>query len=379
MKILIITRGVPTKKYPLFGVFEFDQAKALADRGCTVVFAAVDIRSLRRWRKWGFSQYKKQGVQVFSLSIPGGRIGYKGRTLLISSGLNYLYKKINKKFGVPDIVHAHFPRNGYSALKLCRKENLPYVYTEHLSKINSDSIDKKLVSWVKKIYKEADAVIAVSSALKNSIEKRFNFRPVVVPNSVDAAFFTHIEKRKHDTFTFVSVGWLISSKAMDITIKAFIKAFAENSHVQLVIIGEGPQRKYLQQLIDVNYVQGKVFLKGQLEREKIAGIFSRSDCFVLASKSETFGVAYIEAMAAGLPVIATKCGGPEGFVNDQNGLLVPVDHQNSLSDAMQYMHEHINDFDGKRISKEIKNKFSPNSVAEQLLYLYQSIINEEQL
>ena len=53
MKILFVSRGYPTTKYALNGIFEFDQAKALAARGHEVIFAAVDLRSIRRWRRWG--------------------------------------------------------------------------------------------------------------------------------------------------------------------------------------------------------------------------------------------------------------------------------------------------------------------------------------
>lgn len=53
------------------------------------------------------------------------------------------------------------------------------------------------------------------------------------------------------------------------------------------------------------------------------GALPQADAFVLASRRETFGVVYIEAMAAGLPVIATACGGPEDFVREEDGFLIP--------------------------------------------------------
>ena len=67
---MLVTRGCPCEKYPRNGIFEFDQAKALAKAGCKVVYVAVDMRSIRRWRKCGINHFVKNGVSVYIIKIP---------------------------------------------------------------------------------------------------------------------------------------------------------------------------------------------------------------------------------------------------------------------------------------------------------------------
>ena len=96
---------------------------------------------------------------------------------------------------------------------------------------------------------------------------------------------------------------------------------------------------------------------------------------MLASRSETFGVAYIEAMAAGLPVIATRCGGPEDFVTEENGILIPVDDESALTGAMERMMFRREDYDSAAISADIRRKFAPETIAARLTELYEGVLS----
>ena len=115
---------------------------------------------------------------------------------------------------------------------------------------------------------------------------------------------------------------------------------------------------------------------GLCSREEIAKQLKQCDCFVLASQSETFGVAYIEALAMGVPVIATKCGGPEAFVNEKNGLMVNVNDVEELTEALIYMYNNINMYDRKSISIEIQNKFSSEVVANKIINIYKEYLKK---
>jgi len=95
---------------------------------------------------------------------------------------------------------------------------------------------------------------------------------------------------------------------------------------------------------------------------------------VLVSQSETFGVAYIEALSMGVPVIATKCGGPEVFVNDKNGLLIDVNNKKQLIEAMKYMYNNIDRYDRKAISRDIREKFSSAAVANKIEEVYKVLL-----
>lgn len=375
MYTLFITRGYPTEKYKTNGIFEYDQAKALVKQGCKVVYAAIDVRSIRRWRKWGIQREYKDGVHIYAINIPLGRVPKKILRTFSFLGLKLLYKKIVKEKGVPDILHAHFTGSAFSASKLKEITDIPLVITEHFSQINREEISEDLFKIAKMAYNKADALIAVSPALAKKIHINFGINPIYIPNIVDLYVFKYEDKEESEYFNFVSTGNLIETKRMDLTIEAFYRAFGNNPKVTLTIFGQGPERKKLEDLISKYNLNSQVKLMGLCSREEIAEQFKKTDCFVLASQSETFGVAYIEALAVGVPVIATKCGGPEAFVNDDNGLMVDVNNIEQLIEAMKYMYNNIGKYDRKSIARKTVEEFSPESVADRIIKQYDEVLN----
>ena len=368
MKVAIISRGTPNKQYPLYGIFEFDQAKALAKQGIEVAFVAVDFRSHAFKRKYGLMHYEKDGVQVFELSIPINV--YRKAIPLLQQLLLIPFRAMLKSFGKPDVIHAHFYSIAAIASILKRKYDIPYVVTEHSSKLNKPAeqisdLDKRIAM---KAYQSCDQLICVSEALRNNILQNFRHDSIVIPNMVDNTSFQYIDKVKSESpFVFVSVGNLIPIKAFDQLIEAFSQV---KENAKLYIIGDGPEQENLQNQINALQLDTEVELLGRLTRDEINKVFQKSHVFVLSSQSETFGVSYIEAMYTGLPVIATRCGGPESFVNGNNGLLVPVNDVNAFAKAMELMRKNYYNYNKKLISSNCIAQFSPEVIAEKIIKSY---------
>ncbi len=97
--------------------------------------------------------------------------------------------------------------------------------------------------------------------------------------------------------------------------------------------------------------------------------------FVLPSYFETFGVVLIEAMATALPVIATKCGGPEDFVTPEVGYLVNPGDIQELAKAMIVMYTNSSSFESAEISKIVKDKFSYSAVETRLIQIYNKVLS----
>ena len=250
MYILIVTNGFPSDQNRGLGIFEFDQSKALAKIGCKVIIAAIDVRSIRRWRKWGIECHNKDGVQVYIINIPGGRLPLRWMTKLSSWGLNILYDRIVREHDKPDIVHAHFTEMGYVAAKLIKKnEGLPLVITEHSSLINQQIIPTDLFQIANEAYGSADAIIAVSPSLTQKIKTVFDCAVICIPNIVDTTLFYFSPRAVGEEYNFVATGSLVFSKRMDLTIEAFAKAFPNNDNVKLTIFGDGIEKSRLNRQI----------------------------------------------------------------------------------------------------------------------------------
>ena len=324
----MIARGYPTPKEPQWGCFEQDQAEALQRYGHRVVVVSVDSRFLWRKRKIGTTIYNKNGVIYYNLFwIPGAIVSLLGGSRLSlyirQLQLLRLYKMIIAKYGKPDVVYGHFFANTAMGVVLKQKFGLPLVGIEHAARFNDDILDKHTKELSNSAYANTDAMIAVSESLRQRLYFHFHKESFVVHNLVAYEF----EKREHkgvssDVFQFVSTGTLEHRKGFDLLISAFFKTQLWRKNVRLLIIGGGDEEEILHKMIEKVGLSEKIQLVGRKTRAEIVDILCASHAFVLASRSENFSVAVLEALSVGLPVIATICGGIKECINEQNGLLV---------------------------------------------------------
>ncbi|RLF65475.1 MAG: hypothetical protein DRN57_09040 [Thermoplasmata archaeon] len=139
-------------------------------------------------------------------------------------------------------------------------------------------------------------------------------------------------KRPDDIIRFVYVGWLLNRvKGTDLLVEAFISACSERDDLELVIIGDGPDRGMLERMASGYPVK----LLGELEHRDVVGWLLRSHVVVMASHEEAAGRAYIEGYAAGIPAIGTRVGGaPEVLKDGETGIMVEDGDVEGLKKAM---------------------------------------------
>jgi len=107
----------------------------------------------------------------------------------------------------------------------------------------------------------------------------------------------------------------------------------------------------------------------------VADIIRDHDALVLSSQVETFGVVLIEAMSAGLPVIATKCGGPESIVLPETGMLVESNDKNKLFNAMRIMIENYDNYDSKIIRQIAINTYGDKAYGKNIKNAIASVLS----
>lgn len=371
---MVVSSGMPTEQYPLQGIFEFDQAKALSQAGCEVVFLAIDLRSARRWRKWGVSKGNKDGVDYYVINIPIGRFPLKYFCRIGEMCLYRLYKLVVKTHWKPDVIHAHFTEMGCITSDFAKKIEVPYVVTEHSSKINQYRISGELKDCALKAYKGASVVIAVGNSLAHNIQRHTGISPKVVPNIIDTELFFRCKRQKHEGFHLVTTSNLIVLKRTWQILQALARIDTKDIDYRLTIIGDGPEMESLQHWAKTLNMENRITLAGYQSRENIASIYETADVFIMVSSSETFGVAYVEAMAAGLPVIATRCGGPEDFVNNNNGLMVDVDDIHQIAEAIKTIYYNINKYDAEQLRTFVRSRFSAEAVGKELISIYHGLV-----
>ena len=381
MHILIIARGIPTKYAPQWGIFEFEQAKALAKLGHNVTVASVDSRFTFHIRKIGLTCGEQNGVRFYNYFLcPSAITGLFGLTFqnkIKKWQWQQLVKTICQKEEKIDVIYSHYLFNSYYAVTFLRHLNIPIVAIEHWSEINKQELPLSIRKKGEDVYSKVDRLITVSHHLQQNIKQQFGIDSTVVYNMIGNQFRFKEKREKNGCLRFITVGSLLPIKGFDLLINAFATAKLPSDKWELTIIGGGPEYKNLQNIIYRQHLNTNIKLLGSKSKEQIIQLLQDHDIFCLASHSETFGVAIIEALACGLPVIVTKCGGPEEFITEQNGLLVPIEDVEALSEAIKQMFYHHQEYNRQAIANDCKARFSSEVIAKQLTDIFEDVIRKK--
>lgn len=380
MFILIISRGIPSKRFPQWGCFEKDQAEALASIGHKVVVVSVDGRFRFIYRKRGLTHVIKNGVDYYNYYLlPHAVVNLFGRqkTLRLQNWqIDRVYDVVEKCHGKPDIIYAQMYGNMLLGAHLSQRVGVPVVGIEHLARFNEQTLDKWgfTKSEADYAYHNIHKLICVSSTLRDSIYRHFCVDSVVVHNLVGKEFTCQPNNTPHP-LTFVTTGSLIYRKGFDLLIEALHRI---NNQLpkgwQCNIIGGGEKMAELQQQIDEAQLNNQIHLVGQKNKQEIVQLLQQSDIFVLPSRNENFSVAVLEALACGLPVIASICGGIRECIADHNGLLFSVDDKDALANAILHMTTHLSDYDRQAIAADCQARFSPEVIAKQLTDIFEKVL-----
>ncbi len=349
MRVLVLPSFYPTKERQFLGVFfrELTLAARVAGVDAGVVYA--EARSLRGFRLSALNESHFQVETRVEQGIPTvRRHGWNtlaqtrvGAELWIKQ-MESLARNFARRYGPPDIVHAHNALwAGVAAVRIAQTLGCRYVITEHSSALLDDDRSGEQRRQADLTYRGAARLICVSRALAASLTAKHGATSaVVIPNTVDAQFFSLPEVPRDGTrFVFSAIGNLTVNKAFDAIIHAFASRFAGLSDVRLEIGGTGPERSKLATLAQRLGVSDQVRFLGPLTRDQVRDAMWRANAFVLASRRETFGVVLVEALATGLPVIATRSGGPDDIITQDVGILVDSEDINALADAMEYVRQ----------------------------------------
>lgn len=386
MHIVLLPSWYPKTPNDVGGVFFRDQALALHNHGHKVGVIAPLMRSLRTLGK------ASSNAKLPSYENDGGILTYRQGFLAalprIPYGNYYLFKKVARDLlkryitenGKPDILHAHAAVFGGAAgAELSAEFGIPLVLTEH-----STGFARRIYSnWQLKLagqaIRGASSCIAVSPSLGGLLSELYPASKVCwqwIPNVVASRFETpEYAEHAERPVRFLNLALMTEKKGQFDLLQAFSELIHDGLDAELWLAGDGPIRSELEQMAVNSGVADRVQFLGLVQPDKVPDLLAETDVMVVSSHYETFGVVAAEALMAGTPVVATRCGGPECIVEEGDGVLVPPKEPAELKAAMRQVGESLAGYEPIAIAERAKARFSGSAIASRLTAEYHHVLS----
>lgn len=351
VRVLSFTSLYPSSVRPQHGIFVETRLRELLGSGSVEVQVVAPV-------PWFFSTNARYGEYALVARTPlmefrngvnvrhpryllPPKVGMTIAPFLMALGsINTIRKLLNAGFDF-DLIDAHYYYpDGVAAALLARHFNKPFVVTARGSDINlipKYTIPRRLIQWAAG---QARMSIAVCAALRDELESLGveRSRLAVLRNGVDLKRFHQIDQsgaRRRlgisERPTLLSVGYLIERKGHHLVIDALTAL----PHLQLVIVGSGPDRAALESQVRRLGLEGRVKFAGSVEQADLHVYYSAADALILASSREGWANVLLESMACGTPVVATRVWGtPEVVCNAVAGRLARERTSGALAEAI---------------------------------------------
>lgn len=238
-----------------------------------------------------------------------------------------------------EIIHAHLARDYPLAAFAARLAKKPFVLTRHVL--------FPLKRLQKLVLKKVGGIVAPSNAIAESLAAQNIFPPdkiEIIRYGINVEHFSPREKTPREIFTVGTIGHLAPIKGHDVFVRAAAIVLQKRENIRFIIVGEdkshsGKNRRELEDLIARLNLKSKIELAGWTD--DVRPFLQKFDLFVSAARAEAFGLVIVEAMLAGLPVVATRSEGALEIIEDgASGILVPNESAEILATAILELFRH---------------------------------------
>ena len=295
-----------------------------------------------------------------------------------------LYKnKIRELFmmeGKPKLVNVYIALKAGLVARWIRKEfRVDYVVSEQWTiylkeaRPNFSSLSPYFQYLCKKIFADAEDVMAVSKYLGSALQNRFDIsEPTVIPNVVDNEIFNYDQRKRKFENRFIHISTLVFQKNFNDILRAFQIVDQRGFNFSLDVIG--PNIESLTSLVKACHLQEKITFHGEMGQAALSEYIKRADALILYSRYETFGCVLIEANSCGVPVIVSDIPVMhENVTNRINGLFVKQTNPEALAEIIiSFLHKKYA-FNARQIAKYASDHYSYQSVGLRFWRWYVSL------
>lgn len=300
----------------------------------------------------------------------------------------------------PDIIHAHFGPMGVCMHNLLKKYNLDIPLVVNFQGTDSTSMPKLdphyAIELKKMNHYSKIRFTANSNFLKRKmIDAGLDEEKIIVVYNTFNSKFAQFRKTNYfeygDEFKVINTGRLINWKGQKYLIEGFAKLVKEvYPNSRLTLIGYGEDKKKLQHISEKLGVEKQVKFLDIVEHSKIPKILQEHDVYIQPSiidndtfQEEAFGIAILEAVAVGLPVVVTNTGGmPEVIMenNGQHSFLIPEKNSNAIYETLKQMIDKKYKFqDNEKYANKLISHFSHENHIKNIIQIYDDLIQSEEL
>lgn len=380
MNILVIPSWYPNGTDKLMGIYHKEFCEALVKRdNMNVNMLYLDRQRLSSPLKYLFMPKKEiiqeEGYKTYMRKMLDlHKISFDIEMKKYARVLEKAFKDYIKENPKPDIIHAQVTNPaGYAACKLGKKYNIPVVVTEHATYYERffKGEDYKYGKYVL----DNSYFTTVSAYMKKEILKMSN-QCDVLANLVDTENFKK-ERKKVKGLRLVTVVGLRKVKRVD-DIMAALKILIDEHKIKdakLTVVGDGFDEEYYKNRCQELGMEKYVDFVGRKNKEEIANILLKNNIYVMASEIESFGIPAIEAFASGLPVVATKCLGPEEYVDDKCGKLISIGDPKEMAEAILEVYQNLDKYNIKYL-RSVADRYGAKSVTDKAIKIYKELLKK---